>query len=250
MSDHPIHIAGRTGLSRRLSDRLGAPYPGALLATLGGMVVVAALGPVVADGAAIFTALALYCAGSMAALGTLSRFYPHAEFGAANTVTLLRLAISTVLVAAVLGTQEQIAWTIVALAAFCLTLDGVDGWLARRSGLTSSFGARFDMEVDCLFALALSLLVFESGKVGVWVLGLGLARYVFWAASFPLPWLAAPLPERRSRKVVCVAQIATLIALVTPLIQPPLASLIAAVILACVVWSFAVDVAILRRRRR
>ena len=235
---------------RRLSDRMGAPYPGALLAAFFGATIVASLGPAFAGLGAVMTALALYCTGAAVALAALPRFYPHPEFGPANVVTLVRLSLSAVLVAAVLDAPLSIPWSIPALAALCLALDGVDGWLARRSGLASRFGARFDMEVDCLFALALALLVFESGKVGGWVLGLGLVRYVFWAASFVAPWLAAPLPERRSRKVICVAQIATLIALVTPLIQPPLASPLAAAVLACVVWSFLVDVAYLWRARR
>jgi multidrug efflux pump subunit AcrA (membrane-fusion protein) len=37
-------------------------------------------------------------------------------------------------------------------------LDGVDGWLARRHEIASRFGARFDMEVDALLILALSVL--------------------------------------------------------------------------------------------
>ena len=37
-----------------------------------------------------------------------------------------------------------------------LALDGLDGWAARRQGLVSAFGARFDMEVDALLILALA----------------------------------------------------------------------------------------------
>ena len=35
-----------------------------------------------------------------------------------------------------------------ALVAAALSLDAVDGWLARRCGVASRFGARFDLEVD------------------------------------------------------------------------------------------------------
>ena len=45
-----------------------------------------------------------------------------------------------------------------ALATVSLSLDGVDGWLARRQGLCSDFGGSFDMEVDSVFALLLVLL--------------------------------------------------------------------------------------------
>jgi phosphatidylglycerophosphate synthase len=40
-----------------------------------------------------------------------------------------------------------------------LALDGLDGWLARRFGLASAYGARFDMEVDGFLILVLALLV-------------------------------------------------------------------------------------------
>ena len=38
-------------------------------------------------------------------------------------------------------------------AAAVVALDGVDGWIARRIGRTTVFGARFDMEVDAALML-------------------------------------------------------------------------------------------------
>ena len=43
-------------------------------------------------------------------------------------------------------------------------LDGVDGWLARRSGIASAFGARFDMEIDALLILVLAVLAWRSAR--------------------------------------------------------------------------------------
>ena len=43
-------------------------------------------------------------------------------------------------------------------------LDGVDGWLARRRGMSSAFGARFDMEIDALLVQVLAILVWRYGK--------------------------------------------------------------------------------------
>ncbi len=225
-----------------------SPFPGAVLAVVACGVLADALarGPVDTEAHAVV--LATFLVGSGLALLGLQRSYPHADFGAANTVTLMRLALVSVLAGILVGRGGG-GWSVPALAMAALALDGVDGWLARRSGLVSRFGARFDMEVDCALALLLALLAFESGKVGPWVLGLGLARYVFWAASLAFPWLDGPLPERRSRKAVCVVQIVVLIVLALPAVGAPLATLLATGALAFVGWSFAVDIRHLHRLR-
>ena len=137
----------------------------------------------------------------------------------------------------------------VAVAGLALSLDGLDGWLARREGLVSDFGARFDMEVDALLALVLALIALASGKAGPWVLILGGLRYVYVAAGVFLPWLRRDLPPRWGRKTVCVVQIATLIALLAPPVIPPLSLGLAAVATTLLVWSFAADVLWLWRRR-
>ena len=41
---------------------------------------------------------------------------------------------------------------------------------------------------------------------GAWVLAIGAARYLFLAGEWLLPWMRAPLPPRRWRKVVAAAQ--------------------------------------------
>ena len=176
--------------------------------------------------------------------------HPHARFGAANRVTLLRLGM-TALLAALLGeTLSTAAWrNVVVVATASASFDAVDGWLARRSGLASAFGARFDMESDAAFTLVLSALVFQSGQVGVWVLASGLMRYAFVAAARRWPWLAGPLRPSRRRQTACVVQIATLIACLSPAVPPALAAVLAATSLALLAWSFAVDVRHLHRAR-
>ena len=42
--------------------------------------------------------------------------------------------------------------------------------------MTSGYGARFDMETDAAFILVLSILVWQHGKAGAWVLLCGLMR--------------------------------------------------------------------------
>jgi len=199
----------------------------------------------------VMAAVAVFgIAAAVAGVGLVRR-YPHPDVGLCNIVTLLRLALATTLAAPLLASPDEswTAWPVFAVALTAFALDGVDGRLARRSGRSSDFGARFDIEVDALFAALLALLALQSGKAGVWVLALGFMRYAFVAAGAAAPWLRAEMPERWRRKAVCVAQIGVLVALLAPVVTPPLSQSIAAVATALLVWSFAVDVAWLRRER-
>ncbi len=190
----------------------------------------------------LFASIAL-----IAGLG-LARHYPHDRLGACNAVTLFRAALIAG-VGAMLTAPAQ-GWTLAAVAAFALALDGVDGKLARASGLVSDFGARFDMEVDSIFALLLALIVWTSGTVGPWVMVLGVMRYLWVAAGWVLPWLNAPLPDHvMRRKTVCVIQIAALVALVSPALTGTPALVTAAIASAALLWSFGADLVWLWQRR-
>jgi len=204
--------------------------------------------------AGAITALLVF--GAFAALAgvALLRHYPHARLGIANIVTLSRAAIIAALCAllvvpGLLAQSDQLAWAVLAIAVFSLCLDGVDGYFARRQGLVSDFGARFDMEIDSIFALLLALLCWQSGKAGAWVLALGSMRYLFFGAGFVWPWLLAPLPERFTRKAICVVQIAALIALLAPVISGPVSWSLAAIATLLLAYSFGRDVIWLARRR-
>lgn len=180
--------------------------------------------------------------------------YPHERLGVCNAITHLRLtlavSLSAVLMQPGVMTQESTAaWAVTGVALLCLSLDGIDGWMARREGLTSAFGARFDVEVDAALALGLSLLVWQVSDVGVWVLLLGLPRYLFLAAQQVSPWLRARLPGRRDRKVVCAVQITALIILLCPLVPAALAQPCAAAAAVVLLLSFTRDTVWLWRRR-
>jgi phosphatidylglycerophosphate synthase len=182
----------------------------------------------------------------------LPRSHPHARLGGANRITLARLGVASLL-AAIIGQNivrpEAVAWGIVVVATASALLDLVDGKLARRSGLASDFGARFDMETDAWFTLVLCALIVYFGKAGSWVLAGGLMRYAFVAAARVWPWLDAPLPESTRRKAVCVAQITMLITCLGPIIPYLAASALAAISLAMVSWSFAIDIVALASGR-
>ena len=169
--------------------------------------------------------------------------HQHARFGAANRVTTARAALAA-LVAGCIGERAdgRVAATVVVLAIAVAALDGVDGQLARRGGTASAFGARFDMEVDAGVILALATLAWQWEKAGAWVILSGLLRYLFLAGGAVVAWLRAPLPPSVRRKTICVVQVVGLIAVVAPVVAPPVSTFLAAVGLLALVWSFAVDV--------
>jgi phosphatidylglycerophosphate synthase len=192
---------------------------------------------------------ALIAAATLAVLVRVAgNQHPHARFGAANAVTTIRVGL-VALVAGLIGVQADVSglWLGVVLASVATMLDGVDGWLARRTGLASAFGARFDMETDALLILVLSMLVWQHGKAGAWVLACGLMRYGLVAAGWVVPWLARPLRSTLRGKTVAVVQIIGLILAIAPIMPVPYSAIVAAVTLTALVWSFAVDVAWLAR---
>lgn len=176
------------------------------------------------------------------------RTYPHDRLGACNAVTLMRVALTTALLAPLIGGQAA-GSIVAAIAVLSLSLDGVDGYLARRSGLCSQFGASFDMEVDAALTLVLALHAFMGSPVGAEVLVLGAMRYAFVAAGRIWPWLRAALPVSYARKTVCVLQLGLLIALQLPQIPQDVAILLTRVALIALLWSFGRDVIWLRRHR-
>ena len=189
----------------------------------------------------------LLACGGVAAL--MRRGYPHDRIGGCNVVTMLRMALICALLMPLVGGHAA-GWGVAGVAGISLMLDGVDGYLARRSGLVSRFGARFDIETDAALALVLSLHVIAGTAVGVEILVLGLTRYVFVLAGAVLPWLRADLPDRRWRKVICVVQIAALIGLQVPLTTPDQAIVMARLAALLLIGSFAVDVRWLWLHRR
>ncbi len=164
--------------------------------------------------------------------------------GPANRITLVRAMLVAGL-AGLLPYPDRIAdhgWLLLAVAIVALLLDGVDGWVARARAAATDFGARFDMELDALFMLILCGLIWSLGKVGGWILLIGLMRYLFVGAALILPALRQPLPPSWRRKAICVIQIAALIFCLAPVVGTTLATAVAALTLALLTASFAIDV--------
>ena len=169
------------------------------------------------------------------------------SFGPADWVTSLRAALVAALAVMLVRLPDPIVC--VTVGAIAALLDGLDGWIARRTRTASAFGARFDMETDALLILVLSALVWRYGKAGAWVLASGLMRYAFVWAAVAWPWLQRPLEPSRRRQTVCVVQIAALLASLWPGLEPPLSATMAGMGLAVLSWSFLVDILWLWRWR-
>jgi phosphatidylglycerophosphate synthase len=178
-----------------------------------------------------------------AAIGGLDHTsHPFDRFGPANRITTLRAAL-VALVAGLVGEPPVPALAAVAAgtALVAMMLDGLDGRLARQSGMSSAFGARFDLEVDALLIMALAVLAWIYGKAGAWILMAGLMRYFFIGAGARWAWMRRPLPPSRRRQTICVVQIIGLIVTVAPFVRPPLSAIVAGLSLAALAYSFVVD---------
>lgn len=167
-----------------------------------------------------------------------------ATLGLANTITAARL-LGLVLILAVAPESGGL----IGLATFAVyALDGLDGWIARRRGEASSFGAQFDMESDSHAMLLVSLHLVLVRGFGSWVLVCGLMRYLYVAAR----WAAGPVQvrERRSSwgRVVYSLVVVSLAIGCVPSWEPVATPLMAAAtgLLLC---SFAPDFAQLARGR-
>lgn len=207
---------------------------------------VVAMGGVSLSGAV--SALMAYLLGVALFSQLAARHYPVARFGWANCVTLWRAGLIAGLVAP-LATGAPGGWGVAIVAVIALSMDGVDGFLARRQGLQTRFGARFDMEVDALFAAVLAAHAALAGLPILAMLVLGGARYLFALAGWVAPWLAAPLPDRLWRKAVCVVQLGVLIAVQLPFWPESAAGVLVSLAAIGLVLSFAVDIRWLYARR-
>ncbi|KPQ21419.1 CDP-alcohol phosphatidyltransferase family protein [Halomonas sp. HL-93] len=184
--------------------------------------------------------IAVLCYGLIS--GLVITYWPYGSLGWANRITLAR-AVLVALVAGALASQAFATsiWSWLAIAVLALLLDGIDGWVARRTHSYSLFGARFDMELDALLIMLLCVGLWLD-SLGEWVLLIGGMRYLFVAAGWQFTWLSQPLFVSIRRKAVCVWQVAALLLALTPLTSPFVAGLLALSALLSLIYSFGVDV--------
>ena len=171
--------------------------------------------------------------------------------GPANMVTLFR-ALWVAAVASFMGTEvpETIAWWASILAAVSLTLDGVDGYIARRTDSETEYGAQLDMELDSIMMLVLSILALMWDRAGPWVLFCGLARYAWIIAYLSIAWFRRPLFESFRRKTACVIGGVGLLMSLVPWSLPAINTAFAFIATAALALSFAVDLRWLISQRK
>jgi phosphatidylglycerophosphate synthase len=126
---------------------------------------------------------------------------------------------------------------LVTLSVVALTLDTVDGRVARRRGPRRWCALR--RRSRCVPDPRLSVYVARSS--GVWVLAIGAARYAFLAAGWVLPWMREPLPPRYWRKVAAATQGIVLTIAAADILPPALTQAALVVALALLAESFGRD---------
>jgi phosphatidylglycerophosphate synthase len=224
----------------------GSPVPTLTAAAGGQVVLLGVLAAVGGLGAAGWAAGLAVGAVGVAALAVAARRSRVSTFGPADLVTLGRAVLVGGVTALVADGSAPVPLLVV-VAAVALSLDAVDGRVARRTDTVSAFGARFDMEVDAFLILVLSAHV--AGELGPWVLAIGLMRYAFVAAGWTRGWLRAALPASLFRKTVAAAQGTVLVVAASGVLGTFGSVALVGLALAALVWSFGRDLLWLRERR-
>jgi phosphatidylglycerophosphate synthase len=176
--------------------------------------------------------------------------HPFPRLGAANRITLVRAGAACLIACRALDSAPLSAlerWTLAALAGIALVLDGADGWAARRQGLASAFGARFDMETDAFAIAVLAVAVVKASAAPPWVLAIGAMRYLYLAAGCLFAVLRLPLPacafaDWRRKSIAVVQSLALLVALL-PTTPVGWAAAGCALAIGLLIYSFAADTA-------
>lgn len=198
----------------------------------------------------VLAAMALYAAYMAAAWPWLADNTPALHsLGPANRITIFRAALVANVGAISIAPSAATGWAITLLALFTFALDAVDGAIARRYGVASRFGARFDAELDALFTLILAVLVFRMERAGAFVLVAGAWRYVFLLLMWIWPLFGGDLTYSSRRRIVCGVQVGALVLCLSPLVTQPLSGWIAAVSVSLLSLSFAIDIVWLLRKR-
>ena len=201
----------------------------------------------------LINTIGLYLVVATLLLATIPNTVTGPGLGHANRITLLRASLIAPIAAMVtrpFPLNPTGAWWIIAVSSIALILDGIDGRVSRSKQCETTFGARFDMELDAFFLLALSVLVWQSGKTGAWITGIGAIRYGFVIATLFGPWLGRTLPDNLRRKAICVVQGIALLICLGPIVPSTLATFVGAIALCSLVMSFAIDIQWLANHRK
>jgi CDP-diacylglycerol--glycerol-3-phosphate 3-phosphatidyltransferase len=141
----------------------------------------------------------------------------------ANVLTALRLVLIPVFVVLVVGSQlGRPSWQVAACLTFCVAsfTDFVDGWIARRFEMVTSFGKVADPIADKALTGTALVLLSAYGQLSWWVTGLILARE--WGITALRFWVLryGVIPASRGGKVKTALQTAAIAWYLWP-VPPP-----------------------------
>lgn len=174
-------------------------------------------------------------AGKRCTSGLAWRMTAGALFSLPNLISLSRLALAGIFVAI---PDALVRAAIVAAAALS---DVLDGWVARRQGLDSRWGALLDPLTDRVFVLVVLLVHLLDGAITPAQIAIVLLRDVATAAGFlvaqMVPWMREFVFQARlPGKLVTAAQLTLLFALV---LVPPTVSALVVVTGVLSIWAIA-----------
>lgn len=177
-------------------------------------------------------------------LALLWRFLPRnhdgerlaPSLGPATLLTVVRGVCVAFLAGFLLLPQptESLVWLPAALYGLAALLDYVDGTLARLTDRVTELGTRLDVEIDALGILIAPLLAVVYGQLPVWYLIAGAARYLFVAGKRHRRLTGKPihdLPSGPISRILAGVQMAFLTVVLSPLLTPPEATVLAVAVL-------------------
>ena len=134
-------------------------------------------------------------------LGTNHRPGEQALFprmGWGNALTLLRGVMFAGLTGFLFSPQPpgSLAWLPAGLYTLGVLIDGLDGYIARRSGQATRLGEILDMSMDGWGMLVAATLAVQYGQVPAWYLLVGFARYLFLGGLWLRERLSWPIFEQ------------------------------------------------------
>lgn len=136
------------------------------------------------------------------------------------------------------------SWWVAGLAAVAYVLDGVDGYVARRTGTVTERGGLLDTAVDGTLVLVLSVAL---SPLAPWALLGGLLYPGFLLVQVWRTRWRRPLPRSRRRRLAGGALTVVLVVGCAPPWPPLVVQMALATAVALVTWSFLVDVRWLER---
>ena len=154
--------------------------------------------------------------------------------GAANLVTLVRGA-SFAGVAGFVVTEPVgvLAWGPALLYGVGVSLDAVDGVVARTLGESTRLGEKLDLAFDTLGFLVAPIVAVAWGRLPVWYLTLATARYWYRLGLWLRRRRGRPvgtLPESRVRRPLAAVQMAFITVALAPVLPARLVAVLAALV--------------------